>query len=80
MMLKKLLQEIKEQLFTNNKLFAVSRAGSIHLLRGTVRAKERSRTSVEALQNRQVSNTSGGVIAEAITPLSRPMNTLSSSN
>jgi len=28
--------------------YAVSRAGSIHLLRGTVRAKVRSRTSVEA--------------------------------
>jgi len=27
----------------------VSRAESIHLLRGTVRAKERARTSVEAL-------------------------------
>ncbi len=29
--------------------FAVSRAESIHLLRGTVRATVRSRTSVEAL-------------------------------
>jgi len=59
---------------------AVSRAESIHLLRGTVRAEVRSRTSVEALQNRQVSNTPGGVIAKAITPLSLLMNALSSSN
>ncbi len=50
------------------------------MLRGTARAEERSRASVEALQNRQVSNTSGGVIAKAITPLSLHMNTLRSSN
>jgi len=31
-----------------------------NLLRGTVRAKVRSRTSVEALQNQQVSNMPGG--------------------
>jgi len=63
---------------SKNKL--VGRAESIHLLRGTVRAKVRSRTSVEALQNQQVSNTPGGVMAKAITPLSLLMNTLSSSN
>ncbi len=50
------------------------------MLRGTVRAKERSRASVEASQKPRVFNASGGVIAEAITPLSRQMNTLSSSN
>ncbi len=60
--------------------YAVSRAESIHLLRGTARAKERSRTSVEASQKPRVSNSPGGVIAEAITPLSLLMNTLSSSN
>ncbi len=60
--------------------YAVSRAESIQLLRGTARAKERSRASVEASQNPRVFNTSGGVIAEAITPLLLQMNTLSSSN
>ncbi len=34
----------------------------------------------EASQNPRVFNTPGGVIAEAIAPLSRQMNTLSSSN
>ena len=37
---------------------------------GTARAKVRSRTSVEALQDRQGFNTPGGVMAKAITPLS----------
>ncbi len=39
---------------------------------------KRFRTSVEASQNQRVFNAPGGVIAEAITPLSLQMNTLSS--